>query len=204
MARLSRAPSAVLEQFSLPGFDPAPTRKRPPNTLFFAILPPASALAGIERAALALREQHGLTGKPIRTDRLHVTLHSLGGFDDTVPQGLVDAASAAASTIAMPCCEVVFDRALSFTGSGAFVLRGDDAAAPISAFRHALGEALAHAGLRAEPINTAHMTLAYDDRRIAEHRLDEPLRMAVEAFVLIHSLVGQGVHRHLGRWSLCA
>lgn len=189
------------EQFLLPGFDPAPKQRRLPHTLFFAILPPASALPHIEHVAQALRQQHGLTGKPIRADRLHVTLHSLGGFDGAVPQGLVDAASAAASTLAVRRFEVMFDTALSFPGSGAFVLRGDDVAAPISAFRKALCEALARAGLPARPSNTAHMTLAYGDRLIAEHQI-EPVRWMAEDFVLIDSLVGQTVHQHLGRWPL--
>lgn len=196
------------EQFSLPGFDPAPkqrrpTHPRPQQTLFFAVLPPASELPRIEQKAQALRLQHGLTGKPIRADRLHVTLLSLGGHDAAVPQDLIDAASAVASTLVMPGFAVVFDRALSFPGSGALVLRGDDAATPISSFRQALGQALARAGLRTWPSNTAHMTLVYDDRHVQEHRI-EPMRFAVEEFVLIHSLTGQSVHRHLGRWPLRA
>ncbi len=196
------------EQFSLPGFDasPMPTqpiRIRPPHTLFFAILPPASALPHIEHVAQALRQQHGLTAKPVRADRLHVTLQSLGGFDEAVPRNFVEAASTAASTLVVPRFEVMFDKALSFPGSGAFVLRGGDAAAPISAFRNALGGALAQAGLRAQPSKTAHMTLAYGGRLIPEQRI-EPVRWMAEDFVLIHSLVGQGVHRHLGSWPLRA
>jgi RNA 2',3'-cyclic 3'-phosphodiesterase len=194
------------EQFSLPGFDPAPTPRRPAHpraahTLFFTVLPPAADLPRIEQRAQALLLQHGLTGKPIRADRKHVTLVSLGSYDGAVPQDLVDTASAVASALAMPGFEVVFDRALSFPNSGAFVLRGEDATAPITAFRKALGHALVQAGLRTRPSNTAHMTLAYDDRHIPEHRV-EPIRFAVKAFVLIDSLVGQSVHQHLGRWPL--
>jgi RNA 2',3'-cyclic 3'-phosphodiesterase len=183
-------------QSSLPGFDLAP-----PHTLFFAVQPPASDLPRIEQRAQALLLQHGLTGKPIRADRKHVTLTSLGGYDGAVPQDLVDAASAVASALVMQGFEVVFNRVLSFRGSGAFVLRGDDATAPISVFRNALSQALAQAGLRSWPSNTAHMTLAYDDRHVQEHRI-EPIRFVVEAFVLIDSLVGQGVHRHFGSWPL--
>jgi RNA 2',3'-cyclic 3'-phosphodiesterase len=191
------------DQYSLPGFEPTPTQRRPQHTLFFAILPPSSELSRIEQVALALRQRHGLTGKPIRLDRLHVTLLSLGGHDDAVPQALIDAVGAAASNLAMPRFEVLFDRALSFPGSGAFVLRGDDANAPISAFRKALGQALTHAGLRSRPSNTAHMTLAYGDRQVPEHRI-EPLRWMAEEFALIDSLVGQTVHRHLSHWPLHA
>jgi RNA 2',3'-cyclic 3'-phosphodiesterase len=194
------------EQLSLPGFDPAPKSRRPaharaPYTLFFAVLPPAGDLPRIEQRAQALLLQHGLTGRPIRAERKHVTLIVLGSYDDTVPQDVVDAASAAASALAMPVFEVVFDRALSFTGSGAFVLRGAGDTAPVDAFRQALVRALAQSGLRFRPIDTAHMTLAYDDQHVAEH-LIEPVRWVAEDFVLIHSLVGQGVHRHLRRWPL--
>jgi RNA 2',3'-cyclic 3'-phosphodiesterase len=196
------------EQFSLPGFDPAPTPKRPnplrlPHTLFFAVLPPAGELPHIEQRAQALLLQHALTGKQIRADRKHVTLTSLGGYDGALPQDLVDAASAVASALVMPGFEVVFDRALSFRGSSAFVVRGEDGNASIDAFRQTLSQALTHAGLRHRPSNTAHMTLAYDDRPVPEHHI-EPIRFAVQAFVLIDSLVGQGVHRHLGRWPLRA
>lgn len=184
------------EQFSLPGFDLAP-----PHTLFFAVLPPAGDLPRIEQRAQALLLQHGLTGKPIQVDRKHVTLMSLGSYDGAVPQDLVDAASAVASALVMPGFDVVFDRALSFKGSGAFVLASDDATAPITAFRTALGKALVQAGLRTRPSNTAHMTLTYGNRHVPEHHI-EPIRFAVQAFVLIDSLVGQGVHRHRGRWPL--
>jgi RNA 2',3'-cyclic 3'-phosphodiesterase len=151
--------------------------------------------------ALALHQQHGLTGKPIRLDLLHVTLLSLGSYDDAVPQALVDAASTVASNLAMPRFDVLFDRALSFPGSSAFVLRGYDADALSGAFRKALGQALTQAGLRARPSNTAHMTLAYDDRQVPEHRI-EPVRWMAEEFALIDSLVGQTVHRHLDHWPL--
>jgi RNA 2',3'-cyclic 3'-phosphodiesterase len=189
------------EQFSLPGFDSAPKQRRLPHALFFAILPPAGAVPHIEHMAQALRQQHGLTGKPIRADRKHVTLITLGGYDEAVPTSLVDAASAVASALAMPRFEVVFDKALTFPGSGAFVLTSEEAATPITSFRKALSQALVHAGMRTHPIHAAHMTLAYDDRQIAAHAI-EPLRWWAEDFVLILSLVGQTMHRHLGRWPL--
>ena len=184
------------EQFSLPGFDLAPA-----HALFFAVMPPAADLPRIEQRAQAMLRQHGLSGKPIRADRKHVTLMSLGTYDGAVPQDLIDAASAVASANVVPGFELVFDRALSFKGSGAFVLAGDDVTAPITAFRQTLHAALAQAGLRTRPSNTAHMTLAYDDRHVEEQRI-EPIRFAVQAVVLIDSLVGQGVHRHLGQWPL--
>jgi RNA 2',3'-cyclic 3'-phosphodiesterase len=194
------------EQFSLPGFDPAPkprrpTPSRPQRMLFFAILPPIAALPDIEQRSHALLVQHGLTGKPIRADRKHVTLTSLGGYDEALPQQFVDATCAVAATVAMPRFEVVFDKALTFRDGRAFVLIGDEAEAQVSKFRKALSQALAQAGLRNTVTSTAHMTLAYDKRHVPEHYI-EPIRFAAEEFVLVESLVGQTVHRHLGRWPL--
>jgi RNA 2',3'-cyclic 3'-phosphodiesterase len=189
------------DQFSLPGFDPAPQRQGPQDTLFFALLPPAAALLNIEQRAQALLLQNGLTGKPVPADRKHVTLIVLRGYHGVVPQVAADAASAVASALKLPGFEVVLGSALSFKGSDAFVLRGAESNAPMDAFRQALDHALTQAGFRARPIHTAHMTLAYDARHVAE-QLIEPVRWIAEDFVLIHSLVGQGVHRHLGRWRL--
>jgi RNA 2',3'-cyclic 3'-phosphodiesterase len=202
------------EQFSLPGFDPAPRRPqhaqrqargglRPDHTLFFAILPSAGDRARIDQAALALRSRHGSVGHPVKAARLHVTLHSLGGFLEEVPQDLIDAAMAVASGVAAAPFDIVFHSALSFAGSAAFVLRGDDAGTPLTAFRSELGVALRQAGLRAHPSNAAHMTLAYGDRDIPVQRM-APIRWTAEHFVLVDSLVGQGIHRHLGRWPLQA
>jgi RNA 2',3'-cyclic 3'-phosphodiesterase len=196
------------EQFSLPGFDPAPKPRRPTRPrlqrmLFFAILPPIAALPDIEQRAHALLVQHGLTGKPIRADRKHVTLTTLGGYDEALPQQFFDATCAVAAAVATPRFELVFDKALTFRDGRAFVLIGDDAEAQVSKLRKALSQALALAGLRNRPTSTAHMTLTYDDRHVPQHRI-EPLRFAAEEFVLIESLVGQTVHRHLGHWPLHA
>jgi RNA 2',3'-cyclic 3'-phosphodiesterase len=202
------------EQLSLPGFDPAPRQPqhahrqprsglRPDHTLFFAILPSAGDRVRIEQAARGLRSRHGLIRHPVKAARLHVTLHRLGGFAEEVPQDLIDAAMAVASGLVVAPFEIVFHTAVSFAGSGAFVLRGDDAGTPLTAFRNELGLALRQAGLRAHPSHAAHMTLAYGDRDIPAQRM-APIHWTAEHFVLIDSLVGQGIHRHLGRWRLQA
>ena len=108
---------------------------------------------------------------------------------------------AAAATVASPPFEFVFDRVLSFAGSGAFVLRGDDGTAPVTAFRQGLDSAIQQVGLRIQPSHTAHMTLLYDEGSVPEQAM-EPVRWAATEFVLVHSLVGQQHHEWLGRWPL--
>jgi 2'-5' RNA ligase len=41
----------------------------------------------------------------------------------------------------------------------------------------------------------------YDSQSVAEQAVD-PIRWSAHDFVLVHSLIGQTKHIHLGRWGL--
>jgi RNA 2',3'-cyclic 3'-phosphodiesterase len=138
------------EQFSLPGFKRgSPAR----DSLFFAIYPDSIASEKIAHLAGRLRADYRLNGKPFATKRFHVTLRHLGNHAG-LPQEIVARASIAAGTVAMPCFDVTFDRAMSFRGkshSRPFVLAGEDGVAALRGFQHALDVALqAGAGWRSE------------------------------------------------------
>ncbi len=68
--------------------------------------------------------------------------------------------------------------------------------------RH-LGAALQKVGLWhwVKPQYEPHVTLLYDDRRVAEQAVDT-VGWTVREFVLVHSLHGQGRYVFLGRWKL--
>src|SRR5687768_3821336 len=120
-------------QSVLPGFDAAPQLT---DRLFFAIFPNAGAAAQIASLAQQLRGEHGLKGKPLKTERFHVTLHHLGDYAG-LPQGLVDVACTVAASIAAAPFDVTFDRAASFSTAPRnrpFVLRGGDGVASLIAF----------------------------------------------------------------------
>jgi RNA 2',3'-cyclic 3'-phosphodiesterase len=192
----------MLDQLSFVGFDAAP---RPTDGVFFAIIPDADAAESAARLARHLRGEHGLTGKPLETERLHVTLCHLGNYMG-LPQGIVAAAGEAAAAVAMPPFDVVFDRAMSFSGrpgNRPFVLCGGDGAAALMAFQQILGTAMKKAGLGrwVERRYTPHMTLLYDDHRITE-RAVEAVGWTVHEFVLVHSLLGRTCHVPLARWPL--
>jgi RNA 2',3'-cyclic 3'-phosphodiesterase len=196
----------MLVQLSLPGFDapPPPSGTRPTHRLFVALFPQAHDAARIAEPIDALRQHHGLDGQRIHTDRLHVTLLSLGDYAGAVPQVLIDAAVAAAATVVHPPMDIVFDRALSFAsrkaGNSAFVLCGRDTAA-VSQLGQALGLALKRAGLLSQPSGKPHMTMLYDERVIAEHAI-EPIRWTASEFVLVLSHLGKTRHDWLARWPL--
>jgi RNA 2',3'-cyclic 3'-phosphodiesterase len=189
-------------QFSQTGSDPA---AKITDRLFFAIFPEAAAAARIARLARQLRGEHGLKGKPLETQRLHVTLHHLGDYPG-LPRDIVAASVEAAATVAMSPFEVSFDRALSFPDRPAnrpFVLRGGDGVGALAALQHTLGVALGRAGLaagRTEPY-TPHVTLLYDDSLVAERPV-ETVAWTVCEFVLVHSLLGRKLYVPLARWPL--
>jgi RNA 2',3'-cyclic 3'-phosphodiesterase len=190
------------EQFSLTGFDAAPKTDR----LFFAIFPDAPAAAGIAELAWRLRREHGLKADPLATERFHITLHHLDDYPG-LPQRVVAEAIRAAATITMPPFEVAFDRAMSFhgrSGNRPFVLRGGDGLVALEAFHRVLIAALHKAGLaggRAKSQYTPHVTLLYDGALVVERPV-ETVIWTVREFVLVHSLLGRGLHVPLARWPL--
>ena len=170
------------------------------DSLFFAALPDAPARARIGALTHGLRETYALTGKPL-AERLHVSLHGIGEYA-SFPNEVASLAIEAAAAIAVAPFEIGFDRVMSFAGKPGqlpLVLRGEGAAG-FTALQDALGTALAKVGLGARQ-SAPHLTLLYDARRIDEQPID-PISWTVRQFVLVHSLLGQGVYKSLGRWPL--
>lgn len=201
------------EQLSLPGLDATAPPFRPDAvatrggklqgyTLFLAIFPQSEDAGRLARAAAELRNQHELNGTPLSPGRLHITLHAIADFIDTIPQAVVDAAIAASARVVCPPLPIVFDHVLSFTDNNAYVLRcnpGSDTA--IARLRQSLALALRRAGLRPEPSRTPHMTMLYDPRHISQHAI-EPICWTATRFALILSHVGIGHHQWIAQWAL--
>jgi 2'-5' RNA ligase len=190
-------------QFSLPGFD---TPQKQTDRLFFAIFPDGDAAARIAQLARHLRGEHGLKGKPLEAQRLHVTLHHLGDFAG-LPQDIIAMACQAAATDAMPPFEITFDRVVSFSRSPAklpfVLLRGNEVPA-LTMLQRALGMAMGKAGLKVSHTKssyTPHVTLLYDDHAVPEQAV-ETVAWTAQEFVLVHSLLGEHRHVPLARWAL--
>ena len=188
-------------QMGFGGFEPP----QPTDRLFFAVFPDTAAAGHIAGIAQALRNQHGLRGKPLHTDRFHVTLHHLGDYVG-VPDDLVVKAERAAMRVDLPAFEAAFDSASSFSRqprNRPFVLRGDAGVASLHELQSALGKAMAACGMGrlVEHKFTPHVTLLYDDRAIEPQPID-PVVWIVREFVLVRSLLGKTEHRILGRWPL--
>jgi len=179
----------------------------PPVTdrLFFAVFPDPAAAAAIAERAERLRAAHRLSGRPLATDRFHITLHHLGDHAG-VRRDIVAMASEAAETLTTPRFEVTFDRAASFHNgdSNPFVLQGGEGVEALKSFQRDLGQAMARAGIGrlVDKVFTPHVTLLYDRGLVAEEPV-APVTWTVGGFTLIHSLLGRTEHVPLARWTLC-
>ena len=173
------------------------------DRLFFGLFPDAATAARIREVGEELRRNHGLTGRVHAQDRLHVTLFHLGDYPG-LPPALVKSAMAAAEVMEAAAFEVTFDHATSFSGAPRnrpFILKGGEGLAELCDYRQALGLALAGQGVKTTPAYTPHVTLLYDDRIIEPDPIT-PISWTVRELVLVRSLIGKGVHEHIGRWRL--
>lgn len=204
----------MLGQMSFPGFEgvsPDATRPVPgwkwrgPRKrfkLFFALFPEPEIAEAISSLGSRLDRQYGIGGQPLRPERLHITLHVLGEYDER-PETDVDSARRAGDAVVARAFDVVFDHALTFRGPEAYVLRVGEGAKDIVAFWQCLGIAIADVRPYKKPSFTPHMTLSYKGRTMTEHAV-APIRWAVKEFVLINSHVGDTYHEVMGRWPLRA
>jgi 2'-5' RNA ligase len=174
-------------------FDRGPT-----DRLFFAALPDAATALRISRLAACFKADHGLTGRALRPEHLHVPLCHVGdGFG--LPPELVESAIERAAGLTMPSFTVAFDRVGSFR-NGAFVLRGEEATMGLEILHQRLNDTFDARPARARPF-TPHMTLLRD-RHVVEERFIEPVEWTVREIVLMHGLPGSTQHRHLARQPL--
>lgn len=189
-------------QFSL-GFDAPAARE----SLFFALLPDAQTAQAVHHLGQQICHGHGLHGRALPPERLHVTLHYLGEYAG-IPPRLLQQACAAGQALAAAPFALAFDQAATFDSrarSRPLVLRGDGEPAPLPALRQALQQQLARHGVapRADGAYLPHMTLAYVDQALAPQHVPA-LHWQATSLSLIRSVQGQGRYLHEARWPLRA
>jgi 2'-5' RNA ligase len=176
------------------------------QTLFFALLPDAAACVAMRGAAEDVVAAQGSRERLIGAVRYHVTLHFLGRFE-SLPDGLVGAARAAADDVACPRFDLAFDRAGSFSAAQPpWVLLASRPPEALLALWRSLGEALARGGV-ALPAGTRrfvpHVTFAYGRRALPETAV-APIAWSVAEFALLAHRAGEARHEVLGRWPASA
>jgi len=172
--------------------------------LFFAVMPDPDTAARIAETGGWLRSEMRIKTRLLRTERLHITLHSLGNFV-RVPEVIVARACAAAATIDVPPLGVTFDRISSFNGQSGhwpLVLTGSAGLDALVDFRQKLGDAIRATGLRVSRARfTPHLTLLYDEGKFNSREI-EPITWTVRELVLIDSWLGKTRYDIKGRWPL--
>nr|WP_217445574.1 2'-5' RNA ligase family protein [Burkholderia metallica] len=185
---------------TLPGFDAPPPV--PLHRFFFAVMPDPAEAGRIAGMAKSMRlEKDSLVG----TERLHITLGSLGDFA-YVPGAMLARARAVADRVDARSFSVRFDKIISFNGRPGhepLVLIGRTGLEDLIEFRRQLRRALKReAGLSILPAGfTPHVTLLYGAHRPDEYRI-EPMTWTVSELVLIDSWLGKSHYDVLGRWPL--
>jgi 2'-5' RNA ligase len=174
------------------------------DRLFFALFPTMTAAARIYALQQDLRVRHGLWGRALAMERLHVMLFHLGDYAG-LPSLIVDRALEAAGRVNASAFDVTFDVALSFTGrprNRPFVLRSERGTLEVEGFQRCLGAQMKASGLGkfVRPY-TPHMTLLYDSADVAE-QIVEPVSWQAAEFRLVHSMLGQTRLVSLGSWTL--
>ncbi|HLY55366.1 MAG TPA: 2'-5' RNA ligase family protein [Stellaceae bacterium] len=191
------------------GLAPPPRPPRvaePPGPVFFALYPDAAGAAAAGSITERLRDEHVLTGRPIASERRHVSLVAVGQYPN-LPEEAVWAVRKVAAGIDASSFDIVLDSAMTFMTrqlAKPVVLVGGDGVAGVELFQRKLVMALKDAGFpfrRKLPPFTPHMTLLYDGRGVPEQPV-APVRWTVREFVLVHSHHGHSRHVPLARFPL--
>jgi 2'-5' RNA ligase len=178
-----------------------PCRPKRPERLFFGVLPGAGAALPFFRFGQDFIREHGLFGRSLEEERLHISLQHVGDYK-RIKSKFEYAARLVGSAVSIPPFEVIFHSIGSFRtrpGRHPLVLLGESKA--LMELHRLIGAEMAKYGLRAARDFTPHMTLFYGPRILA-FRPIAPLRLVVREFVLIHSERGLGRYNILGRWPL--
>lgn len=174
--------------------------------LFFALKPDADAAAKAFDFACRQRARHGLAGRPLAADRLHITLLSVGMGPGPPPGAVMTAASKVGDTVRRAAFEVSLNRVASFARPGGHrpcVLLGDDGVIDVMMLQRSLAGAMLkyQTDFRKPRRFTPHMTVLYDDLQVDEAAV-APIAWMAREFLLVESWVGLTKHIVRGRWPL--
>lgn len=176
----------------------------------YYFLYPARAVAA-RAAALWQDTRHrcaSFNGFPMPAERLHITLLPLGGFEDGIPEDVLQLARIAGAAVDDEPFDVRLDRLRSRGGgpTGTVELAGyGPTLRKLCRLQRDLRERLIRAGFPADRLRTGftpHMTLDYRHPRVLPQTLETPIAWPVTELCLVDSLHGLGRHEVLERWLL--
>jgi 2'-5' RNA ligase len=170
---------------------------RPTDRLFFAVLPDADAVKAICDLQRKLSERAGLSGAEVPPDHLHVTLWRVGDYVVPPTAEDIDAIVRQAVTVEMPPFRLSFGGVKSVS-RGALVLSAGRGCAELERLSTGLRDALTPPGRERTNAARPHLTLMRSETILTERRI-KAIGWTVREIVLVHSLLGRGTHRPVGR-----
>ena len=193
--------------YDFPPVDRMNVERPTQHALMFLAYPSPADAAEISARIHRFRDMAGLQGRPLLTDRLHITLFSLGVYGDGERyEDVIAQACRAAAMVALSPVDIVLDCLQTFQRNSSdqpLVLTGSDGVKLLLRFREELAMALIDSGLRrfVKSSFNPHMTLLYDTRTIPPRAI-APVRWTMTEFALVDSLRGRTMHVPLARWQL--
>jgi 2'-5' RNA ligase len=184
-----------------------PVRRRRPDRLFFGLFPDGGSALQASRFGRRFLDENHLQGTPLKTERLHVSLHHVGDYE-RLPTKFVFAARQAGQAVSVASFEVTFRFITTFDSRPEIdgqplrrplVLLGESGG--LHELHKRLGVAMTASGLRVSEMFLPHMTLSYGPESVPLQEI-EPIRVLVRRFVLIHSKLGLTEYETIDSWPL--
>ena len=181
------------------------------HDLYYFLFPTPLAAETAKELLRRLQGPRGAgRGEPKSLDRLHITLHYLGRFLNSIPREFIDMALAAGSAMDYEPFEVRLDVLQSRGGfeKGAFgtveLAPQAGASRELRRFQHALDNTMRRMGFAETQICShfnPHMTLHYKHERI-DRMVVAPVAWTVMQFAMVDSLYCLGRLDVLAHWTL--
>lgn len=167
------------------------------SKLILLAQPSEEALDLIRQNTHSLIRRHGLTGRSMPDDVLHVSIVGFGPYT-MIPFAQVNALRHILSGLKFDAFDIYFDRVASFNGSFGYplVLYSDNGNEALIELERSVGQLLEpYFGKQVRGAYHPHMTLLYVRRKIAAEWIETPVRWRVSELALVEGLQGQTEYR---------
>jgi 2'-5' RNA ligase len=176
----------------------------PQHRCYFGLVPPPGVAQDLEHEARRwAREARGR--RVTSADQYHVSLNGISDGEPMAPELLEDALEIGGA-IRRSRFEIVFDVLQTWDRNKQrnfpTVLCCSSASRGALELYEVLRREMRRYGIRSPSSFNPHITLFYSDGRVRTRRISRPVRLRVEAFWLIHSVVGTRRLEHIASWPL--
>ena len=176
----------------------------PQHRSYFGLVPPPHIAQDLEtKARRWAREARARRVTP--ADQFHVSLNGICEGEPMVPELLEDALEIGGAA-RRARFEIIFDVLQTWDSNKQrnfpTVLCCSSVPRGASELYEVLRREMRRYGIKTRSSFSPHITLFYSDGRVRARRISRPIRLRVDAFWLIHSVVGSGRLEHLARWPL--